>query len=92
MLNNVCPGPYCQECPTCLDTCDTLKQCVECEAWASGDLVWGVDIKGKQGIVIEERYSSLYPSDHPAVCYETCPEEFSLRYETDLSKYQGLDK
>lgn len=44
-------GPYCQDCPTCLDTCDTLKQCVECVVWATGDLTdWAVDLTGKQSL------------------------------------------
>ena len=37
-------GPYCDTCPTCTDTCDQLEACVECVVWASGDLLWTVDM------------------------------------------------
>lgn len=66
-------GRYCDYCPTCVDTCDKLKQCVECVVWASGDLLW-------QQVDMDQ---------HPEVCHETCPIQFEFNFVSDLTLWEN---
>ena len=66
-------GQFCSECQTCPDKCQSLKACVECLAFSSGDLMEAFDAE---------------KHEHPQFCVDTCELEFKYR-EKVVTKIPG---
>ena len=57
-------GQFCSECETCPDKCESLKACIECLAFSSGDLVETFDGRNH---------------GHADFCWENCELQFKYR-------------